>query len=41
MLGVVEFVMRDVVGELTLLGDVELITRGVFRDIWVFRGEQQ
>ena len=32
MLGVVEFVMRDVVGEQTLLGDVELVTRGEFRD---------
>ena len=38
MLGVVEFVMRDVVGELTLLSVVELVTRGEFRDRWVFRG---
>ena len=41
MLGVVEFVMRDVVGKLILLGDVELVTRGEFSDRWVFRGEQQ
>ena len=41
MLGVVEFVMRDLVGQLTLLCDVELVTRGEFRDRLVFRGEQQ
>ena len=41
MLGAVEFVMRNVVGELTLLGDVEFVTRGEFRDRGVFRGEQQ
>ena len=30
MLDAVEFVMTDVVGELTLLGDVEFVTRGEF-----------
>ena len=32
MLGAVEFVMRDVVGELALLGDVEFVIRGEFGD---------
>ena len=41
MLGAVEFVMTDVVGELTLLGDVEFVTRGDFGCRRVFRGEQQ
>ena len=41
MLGAVEFVMTDVVGELTLLGDVEFETKGEFGDRGVFRGEQQ
>ena len=41
MLGVVEFVVRDVVGELTLLGDVELVTRCEFRHRWLFREKQQ
>ena len=41
MLGAVEFVMRNVMGELTLLGDVEFVIRGEFGDRGVFRGEQQ
>ena len=41
MLDAVEFVMTDVVGELTLLGDVEFVTRGKFGDRGVVMGEQQ
>ena len=39
MQGAVEFVMRDVMGKLTLLGDVEFVTRGEFGDRGVCRGE--
>ena len=41
MLGAVEFVMTDVVGELTLLGDVEFVTRGEFRDRGVFKKKKK